>query len=314
MSGGYIIYVLAAVGVFTVYMAILHVFKRDTMRERLGSFATLKQRQEEERTPLLALLCGVVLSLFGIDPRAQRSNVLLLQQAGISSPHAVVYFVFIKRIVQPVLFVGGLLLFARVAFLGGLDTNHRMQYLMWAAVLAFAGYFGANVYIANLKQKRQKILTRGFPEMLDLLLVCIESGLGLDAALARVCGEIKRSHTSIAQELERTRIELTVMSDRTAALSNLADRTDIVPFKSLVAALVQTEKFGTSLVETLRVLSDEQRVTRLLNAENKAAKLPVFITIPLICCTLPALFIVVLGPPFIRISQQGGLFGSASSQ
>ena len=141
-------------------------------------------------------------------------------------------------------------------------------------------------------------------------MVCVESGLALDAALARVCKELDKAYPHITKELNQTRVELSLLNDRPKALMNLAERTNLIPFRSLVAALIQTEKFGTSLTDTLRVLSEDYRLTRLMNAEQKAGRLPALITIPLILLLMPAFVIVILAPPFIKVSENGGFFGN----
>ncbi len=308
--GDYVLYILIAVGIFTAYMAVVHMFRRDRMRERLQTTGDMAFMGEEQHSPnALALFCQGILSIIGADPKAQKDLTLLLQQAGIHSKNAPVYFVFFRRIVQPVIFVLGLCVFLKLIVSTNLPTLSTMLHLISAAILLIIGLFGATLFVTNRKQRRQSELLASFPETLDLLLVCIESGLGLDAAIARVSSEMRDTHPEISYELERTRTELTMLSDRVQALQNLADRADIVPFKSLVSSLIQTERFGTSLLDTLRVLSDDQRVTRLLDAENRAARIPVLITIPLIFCILPSFVIIILGPPIVKVSEQGGIFG-----
>lgn len=313
MNTTYIIYAVIAVGIFTAYMALVHIFRRDRLRERLEAAAGPGYAlADEERTPpLLAMFCENVLSIFGTDVRAQKDLSRQLLAAGITSTHAVSYFLFFKRLIQPILLVLGAIVFVRVIISADLPGLDKLFNLLVAVMLMTIGLFGANLYVTNCKKRRQAALLYSFPEALDLLLVCIESGLGLDAALSRVASETRRSHPEVAYELERTRIELTVKGDRVEALQNLADRTEIVPFKSLVAALIQTEKFGTSLVDTLRVLSEDQRVSRLLAVEARASRLPVLITIPLILCILPAFIMIILGPAVVKVKAQGGIFGGA---
>ena len=134
--------------------------------------------------------------------------------------------------------------------------------------------------------------------------MCIEAGLGLDAAFNRVCKELREMHPEVIAELDRTRLELTMLGDRVVALQNLAERTGTISFRTLVSSLIQTEKFGTSLVDTLRVLSEEQRITRLYSAEQKAARIPVLITIPLILFIMPAFIMIILGPPIVKTMNQ----------
>lgn len=314
MNVDYLLYALIAVGVFTGYMALVHMFRRDRQRQRVLDAASPFNMDSEEAaaSPVAALSRGL-LAMVGVDVKNQKELSMLLLQAGIRSPNAVTYFLVVKRLVQPLMLVAGALLLLMLITSGG-SAMSKILSLALAVFLIGFGLFGADLYITNQKQRRQKILLLSFPEALDLLLVCIESGLGLDAAIGRVCAELRESHPEVAAELERTRVELTVLPDRTVALQNLAARTEIVPFKSLVAALIQTEKFGTSLLDTLRVLSEDQRSTRLLNAETRAARLPVLITIPLILCILPSFILIILGPPIVKVIEQGGLFGNASSQ
>lgn len=316
MSTEYIIYALMAVGVFTIYMALLHIVRPDSKKMRVNRTVAdaFYEAQEEKRTPPFAAFCKGVLLLIGTDVNNQKALAASLAQAGITSLYAAYYYLFFQRILQPFIFVLGTYVFLQAVLTPQLPGSKKLMFFIMGFLLVVIGVFGASLYLKNAKQKRAKKLLRSFPEGLDLLLVCIESGLGLDAALGRVCMEMKESHPELSQELERTRIELTVMSDRAQALQNLSDRTQIIPFKSLVASLIQTEKFGTSLTETLRVLSEDQRVSRLLDAENRAARIPVLITIPLIFCIMPAFMIVILGPPIVRVVEQGGIMGNTGKK
>jgi tight adherence protein C len=311
MENSYIAYAIIAVGVFTAYMAVVQLFKRNRLHERLQTVGGYEGHDDDDAVPpVLASFAGGVLATFGVRVKERKDVALLLAQAGIASPYAPTYYLFFKNIVQPILFVLGAFLLGKLLLsTEELPMMAKAFRFMSALMLIVAGAAGAKLYVTNRKQRHQQILNRSFPEALDLLLVCIESGLGLDAALARVCAELRKSHPEITAELDRTRAELTIMNDRSQALQNLADRTDIVPFRSLVAALMQTEKFGTSLVDTLRVLSEDMRIMRLLSAENRAARIPVLITIPLIFCILPAFVMVILGPAYVKVDQQGGLFG-----
>jgi tight adherence protein C len=310
MQNSYIAYAIIAVGVFTAYMAFVQLFKRNRLRERLLTVDSYDVEDDDAVPPVSASLFAGTLAVFGTNVKDQKPVALMLSQAGITSRYAVTYYLFFKNVVQPVLLVLGGILLAKTLLTGaGLPLMAKSFRMLSALMLITGGLFGAKLYVQNRKQRHQQILNRSFPEALDLLLVCIESGLGLDAALTRVCAELRRSHPEITAELDRTRAELTIMNDRSQALQNLADRTDIVPFRSLAAALMQTEKFGTSLVDTLRVLSEDMRITRLLGAENRAARIPVLITIPLIFCILPAFVMVILGPAYVKVEQQGGIFG-----
>ena len=221
-------------------------------------------------------------------------------QAGMNVTNAPVYLLFYRRIFAYVITLIGILLLVQA---------DEMLFYITGVLFLVIGLFGAQLYISNCTQKRKKKLLRAFPDGLDLMVVCVESGLALDAAVNRVSVELGYAHPALAKELNRTRLELALLNNRSQALSNLAERTDLVAFRSLVAALIQTERFGTNLTDTLRVLSDDYRQTRLMLAEEKAGRLPALMAIPLVTLLLPAFFLVILGPPFIQIKAQGGIFG-----
>lgn len=311
MSIDYILLAVIAVVVFTSYMALVHVFKKPSRQQRFRAQFD-ESKAEEEAAPALAAFCKLLLSLFRIPPEVGREKAARLMQAGFNSPHAPVYYLCGKYVLQPFFLLVAMLLLLRLATMAEHGFLKTLFFGGMIALLIALGIAGADLFVTNARQRRQQTLMRSFPEAMDLLLVCIESGLGLDAALTRTSAELKPIQPDIAYELERTRFELTLLSDRSQALENLATRTDVLPFRSLVSALIQTEKFGTSLVDTLRVLSDDMRTTRLLTAEQKAARLPVFITIPLILCILPSFIIIILGPPIVKVINQGGIFGSAT--
>ena len=241
----------------------------------------------------------------------QKDLSMWLSRAGLESPYAPSYYLFFTRIVQPVFLVLGLI--TLLTQIKGGSLMNALFYVIITGCFVVMGLRGAKIYVENLRQKRTAKLVSSFPEMLDLLLVCIESGLGLDAALNRVCKELRGIHPTIVSELDRMRLELTMLNDRTQALQNLGERVELVSVKTLVSALIQTEKFGTSLVDTLRVLSEEQRLTRLYTAEQKAARIPVLITIPLIFFIMPAFIMIILGPPIIKVMSQGGIFGHTTA-
>lgn len=235
----------------------------------------------------------------------------MLARAGIHSDNGVTFFLFFRYVVQPIFLVLALHAMIQAVF-GAHDSGYAVAFQLFKSLLfTVLGLRGTQMYVENCRQKRQAAMTAAFPEVLDLILVCIESGLGLDAALNRVCKEMRSMYPDIVAELDRTRLELTMLGDRVVALQNLGERADIVPFKTLVSALIQTEKFGTSLVDTLRVLAEEMRTTRLFTAEQKAARIPVLITLPLIICILPAFIMIIVAPPMVKVMAQGGVFGSS---
>lgn len=221
-------------------------------------------------------------------------------QAGIPSVDGPIYYLFFQRVASLAFCVVGLLLL----FAGGKGMSHIFN-LSAGFIFVVGGLFGPYLYLQNKIDHRKKKLERAFPDTLDLLLICVESGLALDAALNRVCNELGRAFPDMTAELNRTRLELALINDRVQALMNLGDRTNMVAFRSLVAALIQSERFGTSLTDTLRVLSEDFRLLRLSQAEAKAARLPVLLTIPLIFLLMPSFMLIVLGPAIVKFARQG---------
>lgn len=173
--------------------------------------------------------------------------------------------------------------------------------------LAFAfgmmGYFTPVFYLSRRVRKRQLSIREGFPDALDMLLVCVESGLGMDGALARVAGEIGRAHPLLSEQFGFIGRELRVGRDRETALRSMAERIGVDEVSSLVTLLIQTDKLGTSIGDALRAHAYEMRTSRLLRAEEKAMKLPVKLSVPLIFFILPALLLVILGPAALSIGR-----------
>jgi len=208
----------------------------------------------------------------------------------------------------PILFMGAKLL-SSIVFLGfavlipanllGFPTM-AVQVLMYVSA-ASAGYFLPILWLHHAVSKRKENIQDAFPDALDLMVVCVEAGLGLDAAISRVSGEIQFAHRELAEEFHLVSLELRTGLSRAEALKNLSRRVDLEEVSSLVALLVQTDKFGTSIGQSLRVHSDSMRVNRQLRAEEMAAKLPVKLLFPLIFFIFPSLFVVVIGPGVVKI-------------
>ncbi|MDX1976000.1 MAG: type II secretion system F family protein [Rickettsiales bacterium] len=305
LNQDYLTYALGVVIIFTIYMAVAHAFKRDHLKARIKATTAVEDLEEKTYSQFF-VFCQGALSLFNILPKDNKTYVNQLSQAGLTSPNAIIYFLFFKRLVQPICFLIGIYFMFKPIFddMGGWDA---IGVLLIAIIFSITGVSGSSLFIDYQRRKYHETLSRSTPEAMDLMLICIESGLGLDAALTRVCQEMRFTHPALVQELDRTRIELNVMSDRVLALQNLADRTGVPGIKSMVAALVQAEKFGTSLADTLRVLTEDQRDIRMFSLEQKAARIPVLITLPLVLCILPSLFIVIIGPAALSVSQKGGI-------
>ena len=165
----------------------------------------------------------------------------------------------------------------------------------------FVGYYGPQMWLRNTISKRKELLVNGFPDALDLMVVCVEAGLGLDQAIARVGNEVKQGHPDLGDEFILLNLELRAGLSREQALRNLVNRTDLEDIRSLVALLIQTDRFGTSIGQALRVHSDSMRMKRRMKAEEKGAQLPVKLMIPLILFIFPALMVVIVGPGVINL-------------
>ena len=178
------------------------------------------------------------------------------------------------------------------------DPSNKMLSVLAAVVI---GFFGPNEYVKMVARKRQKQIRRGLANALDLLVVCVESGLGLDQAIVQVAKELEHAHPEICQEFSLVNLELKAGKRRAEALRNLAERTGVDDLKKLVAVLIQADRFGTGVAQSLRAHSDYMRVQARQIAEEKAAKLGVKLVFPIFFCILPSLFVVTVGPVVMRI-------------
>ena len=219
-----------------------------------------------------------------------------LAQAGWRTKDAVVVFMVMKLTLPLVFGLGAYLI---VEFIGGEDLSPLIKNLLPVAAVAVGGW-GPDLMVKNAVSKRMKILQKGLPDALDLLVICAEAGLALDAAMTRVASEMEKSCTEIADEFGLTAIELGFLPDRRKALENFINRCPLSSIRGVVNTLRQTEKYGTPLANSLRVLSAEFRTDRMLMAEAKAAKLPAVLTVPMMIFIMPTLFIVLIGPAILR--------------
>jgi len=177
----------------------------------------------------------------------------------------------------------------------------RFQVLLIMGVLALLGFYLPDLYLMLRIRLRKEKIVKGFPDALDLLVVCVEAGMGLDAAINRVAEEIQLSSQVISDEFKILNLELRAGKSRSDALRNLGVRTDVEEVRSFATLLIQTDRFGTSVAQALRVHSDSMRTRRYQKAEELAAKLPVKMMFPLIFFIFPAIFVIVVGPAAIQI-------------
>lgn len=225
-----------------------------------------------------------------------RATRRLLITAGYRSGKALVFYTGAKLLLA----VAAVVLFAMIpAKVLGFPTATNL--IFYYLIAATCGYYVPSVWLKRAIAHRQDDLQRAIPDALDLMVVCVEAGLGLDQAIARVGEDVKQAHPALGDELNILTLELRTGIQRQEALRNLAHRTNLEEVKNLVALLVQTDRFGTSIGQALRVHADSMRTTRRLRAEELAAKLPVKLLIPLIFFIFPSMFIVTIGPAVIRV-------------
>ncbi len=307
VSGENLLVLLAATVAFLLVVAIWYsLLERDPMERRAR---VLAQRRDELRGQLskdrgrrlrqkeMSAMRRVVDALKLMQSQQTSKLLERLAQAGMRSRDALVVFLFFK-VTLPVLLIALAFVLIYVLQVWDLSPTLRLVAVLGAGA---AGFFVPELYISNRISKRQQALQKALPDALDLLVICAESGLALDAALDRVANEIGGASPELGEELSLTSIELGFLPDRRQALHNLNRRTNLPAIRGVVNTLVQTEKYGTPLSQSLRVLSDEFRDQRMLKAEEKAARLPATMTVPMIVFILPTLFIVLIGPAILSI-------------
>lgn len=234
----------------------------------------------------------------------QESQVKIIQQklaqAGIRNKELAVVVIFARMVLPIVLgFVGVVALYWLEMFP---DWGSFKRFMAFAA-LVIGGYKGPELYLKNTAKKRTDAIRKGLPDALDLLVICAEAGLTVDAAFNRVAKELGRAYPELGDEFALTAIELSFLTERRQAFENFAYRVDLDAVKGVVTTMIQTERYGTPLASALRVLSAEFRNERMMRAEEKAARLPAIMTVPLILFILPVLFIVILGPAACSIAD-----------
>jgi tight adherence protein C len=270
-------------------------FKRDELQIQQREGFNSRRRLTPTRSE--SAMRNVIKQLRLEDMVEQKETKRRLIQAGWRSSSAPVTFTFVQ-LVMPV----GL---GVLAFFYSLSIFPDWTLLMKAVaglVGAGFGYLLPRIFLTNAVQKRQKILTRAFPDALDLMTICVESGMSIEAAFNKVSEEMAESAPIMAEEMGLTAAELAFLGDRRAAYENLAERTGLATFRSLTTTLLQSEKYGTPIATGLRVIAQENRDARLNAAEKKAAALPAQLTVPMIIFFLPVLFIVIAGPAGIQVA------------
>ena len=221
-------------------------------------------------------------------------------QAGIRTKDLAFFIIFARFVMPVVLGIGAIVLIYGVDYFP--DWSWFKKYGFVAGTLVLS-YKAPDLWLGNKIKKRSDAVRKGLPDALDLLVICAEAGLTVDAAFNRVAKELGKAYPELGDEFGLTAIELGFLAERRQAFENLASRVDLEAVRGVVTTMIQTEKYGTPLASALRVLSAEFRNERMMRAEEKAARLPAIMTVPLILFILPTLFIVILGPAACSISD-----------
>jgi len=297
-----ILLVGGTIGLFGLGIGYLLVGASDPVRRRLGSRRQPAKAVEKGRSLVfINTMLGPVAKYILPQEEIERSKISArLVHAGFRSPTAIQTYYAIKllgALVMPILF----LLSAR--WLPDLSTSRELFY---ALCMSAAGLIIPSKILDRLRESRLKKLRHGFPDALDMLVVCVEAGLGMSQAIQRVADELTVSHPELATELALVNAEIRAGVDRVVALKNLAQRTGLDDIKGLVSLLVQTLRFGTSVAESLRIYSDEFRDMRTQKAEEEAAKMATKLIFPLIFFMFPGFFVIAIGPAVIGLIQVFG--------
>lgn len=306
---------LAIVAVFAVMFALYTVMTvRDPMAGRVKA---LNERREQLKAGIVATsgkrraklnqknettdkMRSFLSSLKVLQDSQLKTAQTMLVQAGYRSRDLPVTVIF-ARMLLPIIIGGGVLI-AVYGFGWKEDWTPLKRFMLIAASL-IGSYKAPDIFLSNKITKRTKEIQKGLPDALDLLVICAEAGLTVDAAFHRVARELGKAYPELGDEFALTAIELGFLSERRQAFENLAGRVKLDAVKGVVTTMIQTEKYGTPLASALRVLSAEFRNDRMMRAEEKAARLPAIMTVPLILFILPVLFVVILGPAACAISD-----------
>lgn len=306
---------LAAVATFAVMVAIYAATTvKNPMAKRIRA---LNERREQLKAGIIAStskrrrtisnrneVADKVRNLLGSLKMLQDEQVekaqRRLMQAGIRSKDLAFVVIFARLVLPVVLGTCAIVLIYVIDWFPDWGAFKRYGFVASALI---GSYKAPDLWLKNKVNKRTTAIRKGLPDALDLLVICAEAGLTVDAAFNRVARELGKAYPELGDEFALTSIELGFLTDRRAAFENLANRIDLESVRGVVTTMIQTEKYGTPLASALRVLSAEFRNDRMMRAEEKAARLPAIMTVPLILFILPVLFIVILGPAACSISD-----------
>ncbi|MGH6907049.1 MAG: type II secretion system F family protein [Aestuariivirga sp.] len=270
--------------------------ERDKLRaaQRTALLANETRLRDKPQTDLMSQLVAALNLRRIFEAEASRDR---LRQAGLRSERHLIVFLAVRFAVPIVLAV---LVFIYTSTVFADRVGPSMRLVATAVGLVF-GYYLPNIFLKNLVTRRQTSIKRAWSDALDLLLICVESGMAIEPAMQRVAREIGSASVPLAEEMTLTVAELSYLQERRKAYENLGKRTGLPIVKSVVTSLIQSERYGTPLGTALRVLAQENRDMRMSEAEKKAAALPPKLTVPMILFFLPVIFVVILGPPVILV-------------
>jgi tight adherence protein C len=317
----FLIALLVGIAVFATLFTLLPALSGDPLKARMKSVALEREELRAKQRARLAAesdrrrkglreqeSLGMRSIVDRLDLRralADEGTLQKLKMAGFRGQNPLTKFLFF-RLVLP--FVGLALALVYIFVLGGLAERPMAIKLFVCVACAYAGFYLPVLYVSNKATKRKQSIQLAWPDALDLMLICVESGMSVEAALRRVSEEIGSQSVDLAEEFVLTNAELSFLQERRQAYENLASRTGVESVKSVSQALIQAERYGTPVAHALRVLASESRDMRMNAAEKKAAALPPKLTVPMILFFLPVLFAIILGPAGIQISERG-IFG-----
>ncbi|BCG83242.1 type II secretion system F family protein [Mesorhizobium sp. 113-3-3] len=319
-----LIALLVGIAVFATVFTLLPAFGGNQLKSRMKSVALERDELRAKQRARLATEAdrrrkglreqqsvGMRNIVDRLDLRralADESTLQKLKVAGFRGQNPLTRFLFF-RLVLP--FVGFALGLVYIFVLGGLPDKPLVIRMFVCILVAYGGFYAPVLYVNNRATKRKQSIQMAWPDALDLMLICVESGMSVEAALRKVADEIGAQSVALAEEFILTNAELSYLQERKQAYENLANRTGLESVKSVSQALVQAERYGTPVAHALRVLAAESRDMRMNAAEKKAAALPPKLTVPMILFFLPVLFAIILGPAGIQVSQRG-IFGDHS--
>ena len=310
-----VIMTLAAVAAFATVLTIaMPILLRDQMSKRMKVMATERDKMRASRIAELKNKDGQgklrqspkgfmqqVVDQFNLrqsfDTEELRNKLKMAGYRGNSAIYSYAFFRLVLPIAVTLIALLYLFVFGR-----SMPYPPIIKFLMSLGA-GFLGFYLPNMFLENIVQRRQQSIKNVFPDALDMLLICVQAGMSIEAAFGKVSKEVTSQSLELAEEFSLTTAELSYLQDRRIAFDNLGKRTGIAGIKAVATALIQAERYGTPVGQALRVMAKENRDMRMLEAEKKAAALPPKLTVPMIIFFLPVLFIVILGPAIIQVMK-----------